>query len=86
MRVLMTTPGWCVLSRNMKRFQGGLVFKAQRLWYHSTLGSRVTKKKKKKKKKVYVLTRESNPCTLSSSPTSLLLPCRRLTLSHTKCF
>jgi len=28
-------------------FQGGLVFKAYRLLYHSTLGLRVTKKKKK---------------------------------------
>ena len=26
---------------------GGLVFKAHRLWYHSTLGSRVVKKKNK---------------------------------------
>ena len=30
----------------MKRFQGGLVFKAHRLLYHSTLGSRVIKTKK----------------------------------------
>ena len=30
----------------MKRFRGGLVFKAHRLLYHSTLGSRVIKKKK----------------------------------------
>ena len=29
------------LSRNVERFQGGLVFKAHRLMYHSTLGSRV---------------------------------------------
>ena len=29
----------------MKRFRGGLVFKAHRLVYHSTLGSRVIKKK-----------------------------------------
>ena len=29
------------------KFRGGLVFKAHRLLYHSTLGSRVTKKKKK---------------------------------------
>ena len=32
---------------NVKRFRGGLVFKAHRLLYHSTLGSRVIKKKKK---------------------------------------
>ena len=30
----------------MKRFRGGLVSKAKRLLYHSTLGSRVIKKKK----------------------------------------
>ena len=30
----------------MERFQGGPVFKAHRLLYHSTLGSRVIKKKK----------------------------------------
>ena len=34
-----------LLSRNMKRFRGGLVFKAHRLLYHSTLGSRGIKKK-----------------------------------------
>jgi len=32
-----------------ERFRGGLVFKAHRLLYHSTLGLRVIKKKKKKK-------------------------------------
>jgi len=32
---------------NVKRFRGGLVFKAHRLAYHSTLGWRVIKKKKK---------------------------------------
>jgi len=30
----------------MQRFRGGLVFKAHRLVYHSTLGLRVIKKKK----------------------------------------
>ena len=30
----------------MNRFRGGLVFKAHRLVYHPTLGSRVIKKKK----------------------------------------
>ena len=38
-----------ILCRNVKRFQGGLVVKAHRLLYHSTLGSRVIKQKKKKK-------------------------------------
>ena len=37
-----------LLHRNVKRFRGGLVFKAHRLLYHSTLGLRVIKKKKKK--------------------------------------
>ena len=32
----------------MKRFRGGLVFKAQRLLYHSILGLRIIKKMKKK--------------------------------------
>ena len=32
---------------NVKRFRGGLVFKAHILLYHSTLGLSVTKKKKK---------------------------------------
>jgi len=36
-----------LLYRNVQRFRGGLVFKAHRLLYHSTLGSRVIKKKKK---------------------------------------
>ena len=31
----------------MKRFRRGLIFKARRLLYHSTLGSRVIKKKKR---------------------------------------
>ena len=31
----------------MERFRGGLAFKAHRLLYHYTLGSRVIKKKKK---------------------------------------
>ena len=33
-----------LLRRNVKRFRGGLVFKAHRLLYHSTLGLRVKKK------------------------------------------
>ena len=35
---------------SVKRFRGGLVFKAHRLVYHSTLGLRAIKKKRKKKK------------------------------------
>ena len=34
------------LRRNVNRFRGGLVCKARRLVYHSTLGLRVIKKKK----------------------------------------
>ena len=34
--------------RNVKRFRGGLVFKAHRRFDHSTLGSSVIKKKKRK--------------------------------------
>ena len=36
-----------LLHSNVQRFRGGLVFKAHRLLYHSTLGLRVVKKKKK---------------------------------------
>ena len=35
-----------VLHDPVQRFRGGLAFKAHRLVYHSTLGSRVVKKKK----------------------------------------
>ena len=35
-----------LLRRNVKRFRGGLVVKAHRLVYHSTLGLRVIKKKR----------------------------------------
>ena len=36
--------GLQLLYRNMQQFRGGLVFKAHRLWWHSTLGLIVTKK------------------------------------------
>ena len=36
------------LCRNVKRFRRGLVFKAHRRLYHSTLGLRVIKKKKRR--------------------------------------
>ena len=47
------TPDECLpedqlVSRNVERFRGGLVFMAHRLLYHSTLGLRVTKKKTRK--------------------------------------
>ena len=37
-----------LLRKNVKRFRGGLVFKAHRRVYHSTLRLRVIKKKQKK--------------------------------------
>ena len=37
----------------MEQFRGGLVFKAHRLLYHSTPGSRVIKKKKKRSQGMY---------------------------------
>jgi len=36
-----------LLRRNVKRFRGGLVFKAHRLLHHSAPGLRVIKKKKR---------------------------------------
>ena len=33
-------------NRNVQWFRGGLIFKADRLMYHSTLGLRVIKEKK----------------------------------------
>ena len=36
-----------LLRRNVKRFRGGLVFKAHRLVYHSTLGLPVIKKRRR---------------------------------------
>jgi len=44
----VTFKSFKLLHRNVQRFRGGLVFKAHRLLYHSTLGSRVIKKKKKR--------------------------------------
>ena len=36
-----------LLSRNVRRFRGGLVFKAHRPLYHSTLGLRVIKRRER---------------------------------------
>ena len=45
----LTTSSSCfAVHRNVKRSRGGLVFKAHRWLYHSTLGSRVIKNNKKK--------------------------------------
>ena len=40
-----------LLRRNVKRFRGGLLFKAHRRFYHSTLGLRVIQRKKTRKTK-----------------------------------
>jgi len=44
-----------VRRRNVKRFRGGLVFKAHLLLHHSTLGLRVIKKKKRSCGAAFVL-------------------------------
>jgi len=48
-----------LLSRNVKRFRGGLVFKAHRRVYHSTLGLRVIKNKRRRSLKASRSTRTS---------------------------
>ena len=45
----MRARGVQLLRTNVKRFRGGLVFKARGLVYHSALGLRVIKKTKKLK-------------------------------------
>ena len=44
---------------NVQRFRGGLVVKAHRLVYHSTLGLRVIKKKKRRIGSMKILLRSS---------------------------
>ena len=69
-----------LLDRNVNRFRGGLVFKAHRLLYHSTLGLRVIKKKKKnerfRSKKVKGQTGErfTNPWDVATPSFSAVLP------------
>ena len=53
-----------LLHRNVKRFRGGLVVKAHRLLYHSTLGLRETKKRRR--------FGDRAPVVMSSSPGSEL--------------
>ena len=45
-RQVLATPS-CIRKTSEQRFRGGLVFKAHRLLYHSTLGLRGIKNKKK---------------------------------------
>jgi len=54
---------WPLMTRAVKRFRGGLVLKAHRLLYHSTLDLRVIKKKK---------TRAETPATTSDGERALL--------------
>jgi len=72
--VIVFTSTWAgieqLLRRNVKRFRGGLVFKAHRLLYHSTLGLRVIKKKKKK---YFPATPECHPWGHRVVPTEMLL-------------
>ena len=44
-----------LLSRNVERFRGGLVFKAHRPFYHPTLGSREIRKKEERAAVVHEL-------------------------------
>jgi hypothetical protein len=55
--------------RNILQFRGGLVFKALRLWFHSTLGLRVILKKKKKRDRLL----DIPPSPLSLYKTSVAL-------------
>ena len=48
----------------MQRFRGGLVFKAHRPLYHSTLGLRVMKKKKRISRKSTRQEKVNSPCSL----------------------
>ena len=54
--------GQPLLHRNVQRFRGGLVFKAHRLVYHSTLGLRVITKKKRRTSWSSPSARASTPC------------------------
>ena len=61
--------GGRLLHRNVQRFQDGLVFKAHRLLYHSTLGLRV----KKKKEEASLLVVDVNVEGLQRSPQQCLM-------------
>ena len=50
-----------LLHRNVQRFRGGLVFKAHRLLYQSTLVLKVIKKKKKLNPSIQMLVSGSRP-------------------------
>jgi len=63
-------------NRNVKRFRGGLVSKAHRLLYHSTLGSRGIKKKRRRRRRA-----QSGPRARMSSM-SPVVPCRWFRVSY----
>ena len=56
------------VAEHVQRFRGDLVFEAHRLWYHSTLGSRVINKKKKKKRSWPRPSADSDPQADCKSP------------------
>jgi hypothetical protein len=61
--------------RNVKRFRGGLVFKAHRLVYHSALGSRVRKSGREKMKVLSQFQCQLDVCSYiaaGTAPNSLL--------------
>ena len=75
----------------VQRFRGGLVFKAHRLLYHSTLGWRVIKKKKKapspihssavaSKEHVCCLDRTHEPSMAASFPAASSVPARQISV------
>jgi len=58
---LTSGPGEQLLGRNVQWFRGGLVFKAHRLLYRSTLGLRVIKKRREEEDGVAVGNLTSGP-------------------------
>ena len=73
-----------LLRTHVKRFRGGLVFKAHRLLYHSTLGLRVIKMKKDYRPTplVHLRGRLLHYLSSSSSLTSNLLKSYQLLTTH----
>ena len=57
-----------ILCGNVKWFQGGLVSKAHRRMYHSTLGSRVMQKKREKWRNLISIKTKTVECTLWGGP------------------
>ena len=60
-----------LLHRNVQRFRGGLVFKAHRLVYHSTLGLRVIKKIKRHRHAAVEIEKLKGPFKVSAASSSL---------------